>query len=72
MFSFRCKTIFYQNLNQICNILNLEQLIYGLYVCTCLFLLHQEPFDMILDNSPSFYIGSITASIRAMSKLSAC
>jgi hypothetical protein len=47
----------YQNLNQICNILYSEHLIYGLYVCTCEFLLHHESFDMILDNNSSFYVG---------------
>jgi hypothetical protein len=45
---------------EICNILNSEQLIYDLYVCTCVFLLYQESFDMILDNNLSFYDGGIT------------
>jgi hypothetical protein len=31
-----------------------------LYVCTCVFLLHQESFDMILVNNPSFYDGDAT------------
>jgi hypothetical protein len=47
----------YQNLNQIYNILYLEHLIYGLYMCTCVFLLHQGSFNTILDNNPSFYDG---------------
>jgi hypothetical protein len=34
-----------------------EHLIYGLLVCTCVFLLRQESFDMILVNNPSFYDG---------------
>jgi hypothetical protein len=50
----------YQNLNQICNILNLEHLIYGLYVCSCEFLLRQEFFNMILDNNLSFYDEGVT------------
>jgi hypothetical protein len=29
-------------------------------MCTCEFLLHQESFDMILDNNLSFYDGGIT------------
>jgi hypothetical protein len=40
-----------------CNILYWEHLIYGLYVCTCVFLLQQESFDMILVNNPSFAMG---------------
>jgi hypothetical protein len=31
---FYCKTLMYQNLNQICNILYLEHLIHSLYACT--------------------------------------
>jgi hypothetical protein len=58
-------------LNQIYNILNLEHLIYGLYVYTSVFLLRQESFDMILDNNPSFYDGGVIAGIRVISKLSA-
>jgi hypothetical protein len=34
-----------------------EHLIYGLYMCTCVFLLRQESFDKILVNNPSFYDG---------------
>jgi hypothetical protein len=34
-----------------------------LYVCTCVFLLRQESFDMILINSPSFYDGGVTAAL---------
>jgi hypothetical protein len=52
----------YQNRNQNCNILYLEHLIYGLYVCACVFLLHQESFDMILVNKPLFYDGGVTAA----------
>jgi hypothetical protein len=37
------------------NILYSEHLICGLYVCNRVFLLHQESFDMILVNNPSFY-----------------
>jgi hypothetical protein len=55
--TFHCKTLLYQNLNKNCNILYSEHLIYGLYVCTCVFLLHQESFDMILVNNPSLYDG---------------
>jgi hypothetical protein len=54
----------YQNLNQICNILYLDNLIYNLYVCTCIFLLRQESFDMILDNNPSFYDGGVIPGIQ--------
>jgi hypothetical protein len=50
----------YENLNQIGNIFYSEHLIYGLYVCTCVFLLHQESFDMILDNNMPFYDGGVT------------
>jgi hypothetical protein len=57
---FRCKTLLYQNLNQNCNILYSEYLIHDLYVCTCVFLLHQKFFDMILVNNPSFYDGGVT------------
>jgi hypothetical protein len=55
--NFHSKTLLYQNLNQNCNIFYSENVIYGLYVCTCAFLLHQESFDMILVNNPSFYDG---------------
>jgi hypothetical protein len=51
---FRYKTMLYRNLNQIFHNLNLEHLYYDLYVCTCVFLLHQESFDMILVNNLSF------------------
>jgi hypothetical protein len=68
---FCCKTLLYQNLNKIYNILYSDHLIYGLYVCTYAFLLHQESFDMILVNNPSLYDGGVTVGIRAMSKLSA-
>jgi hypothetical protein len=55
----------HQKLNQISNILYSDQLIYGLYVCTCVFLLHQESFDIIMVNNPSFYNGGVaTASSR--------
>jgi hypothetical protein len=37
------KTLLYQNLNQICNILNLVHVIYGLYVCTCVFCFIKNP-----------------------------
>jgi hypothetical protein len=57
--NFRCKTLLYQNLNQNCNILYSDHLIYGLYVCASLFLLRQESFDMILVNNISFYDGGI-------------
>jgi hypothetical protein len=68
---FRCKTLFCRNLNQNCNILFLEHLIYGLYAYTCVFLLCQEFFYMILVNNPSFYDGGVTADIRVVLKLSA-
>jgi hypothetical protein len=42
-----------------------------LYVCTYEFSLHQESFDVILVNNPSFYDGGVTSAIRAVSKLSA-
>jgi hypothetical protein len=51
---FRYKTLLYRNLNQNYNILYLEHLIYDLYVYTCVFLLHQESFDMILVNIRHF------------------
>jgi hypothetical protein len=54
------QTLLHQNLNQICNILYAEHLIYSLYVCTYVFLICQESFDMILVNNPSFYDGGIT------------
>jgi hypothetical protein len=56
----RCKTLLYQNLNHNCNILYSEHLIYGLYVCTCVFLLCQESFNIILVNNLSFYDGGVT------------
>jgi hypothetical protein len=52
---FCCKTLLYQNQNY--NILHPEHLIYGLYVCTYIFLLHQESFNMILVNNPSYQMG---------------
>jgi hypothetical protein len=38
---FHCKTLVYQNLNQNYNILYSEQLFYGLYACTYIFLLRR-------------------------------
>jgi hypothetical protein len=58
--TFCYKTLLYRNLNQNCNILYLEHLIYDLYVCTCVFLLHQESLNMILVNNTSFYDGGVT------------
>jgi hypothetical protein len=52
--TFHCKTLLYQNLNQNYNILYSEHLIYDLYVCTSVFLLRQESFNMILVNNLSF------------------
>jgi hypothetical protein len=49
-----------------------EYSIYCLYLCTCVFLLRQESFDIILVNNPSFYDGSVTIDIRATSKLRTC
>jgi hypothetical protein len=46
-------------MNKNYNILYLKHLIYSLYVCTCVFLLHQESFDMILVDNPSFYDGGV-------------
>jgi hypothetical protein len=68
---FSLQNSLYQNLNKNYNILYLEHLIYCLYVCTCVFLLHQESFDMILVNNSSFYDGGVTVGIRAILKLSA-
>jgi hypothetical protein len=45
------------------NILYSEHLIYGLYMCTCVFLFHQEFFNMILVNNLSFYDGGVTREI---------
>jgi hypothetical protein len=59
-FIFRCKTLLYQNLNQIYNILYSEHLIYNLYMCTHEFLLRQESFDVILINNLLFYDRDIT------------
>jgi hypothetical protein len=64
---FRSKTLLYRILNQNYNILYLEHLIYGLYVCTCVSFLHQESFDMILNNNLSFYDGGVTSSLSCMS-----
>jgi hypothetical protein len=36
---------------------------YGLYVYTCVFLLHHESFDMILVNNPSLYDGGVIVSV---------
>jgi hypothetical protein len=66
---FHCKTLLYQNLNKNCNILYLEHLIYGLCVCTCVFLLRQESFDMILVNNPSFYDGGVTQLVHCVNML---
>jgi hypothetical protein len=60
MCTLHCKTRLYQNLNKNYNILYSEHLIYGMYVCTCVFLLHQESFNMILVSNPSFYEGVVT------------
>jgi hypothetical protein len=57
---FCCQTLLYRNLNQNSNILYSEQLIYDLYVCTYIFLLRQESFDMILVNNPLFYYWGVT------------
>jgi hypothetical protein len=43
-----------------------------LYVCTYVFLLYEESFNMIIVNNSSFYDGGITTGIRAVSKLNAC
>jgi hypothetical protein len=67
MCNFRCKTLLYQNLNQNYNILYLEHLIYDLSVRICVFFLHQESFDMILVNNPSFYDEGLTGA-RSMSR----
>jgi hypothetical protein len=55
--TFRCKTLLYQNLNQNCNILYSKHLNYSLYVCTYVFLLRQEPFDMIMVTTHHFMMG---------------
>jgi hypothetical protein len=44
-------------MNQNYKILYSEHLPYDLYVCTYVFLLHQESFDMIQVNNQSFYVG---------------
>jgi hypothetical protein len=44
-------------MNQNYNILYSKHSIYALYVCTFVFLLRQESFDMTLVNNPSFYDG---------------
>jgi hypothetical protein len=49
-----------------------KHLIYDLYVCTCVFLLRQDSFNMVLVNKPPFYDGGVIVGIRAMLKLSAC
>jgi hypothetical protein len=58
----------YQNLNQIYNILYLDHLIYGLYVCTYAFLLRQESFNLIIVNNPSFYDGGVTIWLQTLLK----
>jgi hypothetical protein len=58
--TFHCNTLLHQSLNENCNILYSEPLLYGLYVCTCVFLLCQESFNMILLCNPSFYDGGVT------------
>jgi hypothetical protein len=35
-----------------------------MYICTCVFLLHQESFDMILDNNPSFYDQGVISTVH--------
>jgi hypothetical protein len=60
---FCCKTLLSQNWNQNYNILYSEHLIYSLYMRTYVFLLHQESFDMILVNNPSFYDGGVTVGV---------
>jgi hypothetical protein len=50
----------HQILNQICNILYSEHLIYGLYMCICEFSLHRESFDVILFNTWHSMIGGVT------------
>jgi hypothetical protein len=74
---FHYKTLLYQNLNQSYNILYSEHFIYGLYVCTCVFLLHQKSFDMILVTNPSFYdgvlhMGNSPTSSSLISKMNMC
>jgi hypothetical protein len=34
-------------------------------ICMCVFLLHQESFNMILVNNPSFYDWGVTTSVQA-------
>jgi hypothetical protein len=67
--NFPLQTLLYRYFNKNCNILYLEHLIYGLYVCTCVFLLRQKSFDMILVNNPSSYDGGVTVGIRARFKV---
>jgi hypothetical protein len=59
---FHCKTLLYRNLNQKLKHFIFRALNYGFYVCTCVFLLHQESFDMILVNNPSFYNEGVTST----------
>jgi hypothetical protein len=55
---FRCKNSIASKLEpKIVISLYSEHLIYGLYMCTCVFFLHQESFDMILVNTHHFMIG---------------
>jgi hypothetical protein len=70
--NFYCKSLLYQNLNQNCNILYLQHLICGLYVCTCVFLLRQESFNMILVNNSSFYDGGVSVFISKGTTLVPC
>jgi hypothetical protein len=35
-------------------------------MCTCVFLLRQESFDMILVSNPSFYDGGVTPSMQGL------
>jgi hypothetical protein len=53
--NFHSKILLYQNLNQNYNILYSRYLIYNLYVCTYVFLLRQESFDIILVNNVLMY-----------------
>jgi hypothetical protein len=66
---FHCKTLLYRNLNQNCNILYSDHLIYGLYVCTCVCLLQQKSFNMILVKNPSFYDGVLHSPPRRRAQL---
>jgi hypothetical protein len=39
-------------------------------VCTCVFLLHQESFDIILVNNTLFYDGGVTVVVLLVAKTS--